>query len=31
MLFDSLDEEIDLSYIKKMHLIIGKMTVINAG
>lgn len=31
MMFDTLDEPVDLDYIKKMHREIGKMTVINAG
>ncbi|MBM6947665.1 Fic family protein [Mordavella massiliensis] len=31
MVFESINEELDLAYIKKLHLIIGKMTVINSG
>ena len=31
MLFETLDEKTDLSYVKKLHMLIGKMTVINAG
>lgn len=31
MVFDTIEAPIDLNYIKKLHLIIGRMTVINSG
>ena len=31
MVFDTIDTPLDLTYIKKLHLIIGRMTVINSG
>ena len=31
MVFDTIDAPLDLDYIKKLHLIIGRMTVINSG
>lgn len=31
MVFDTIDAPLDLTYIKKLHLIIGRMTVINSG
>ena len=31
MLFQTLDDETDLAYIKRLHLEIGRMTVLNAG
>lgn len=31
MVFDTIDAPLDLAYIKKLHLIIGRMTVINSG
>lgn len=31
MVFDTMDAPLDLAYIKKLHLIIGRMTVINSG
>ena len=31
MVFDTIEAPMDLNYIKKLHLIIGRMTVINSG